>query len=93
LESKGTFFNIGISEPDKEKILLAGPSDSGLTDPGSGTAVSLNLINTVLITSRPTVENLILLQATSLLVNEINEALLEAHRFIEEQTEGKALPI
>ena len=92
-DSKGTVFNIGISESDKEKILLAGPSDSGLADPGSGTAVSLNLINTTLITSRPTVENLILLQATSLLVNEINEAFLEAHKFIEEQAEGKALPI
>lgn len=92
-ESNGTFFNIGLSQSDKEKILLAGPSDSGLADPGSGTAVSLNLINTILITSRPTVENLILLQATSMLVNEINEAFLEVHKFIEEQTERKALPI
>jgi hypothetical protein len=92
-EPNGTFFNIGLSKADEEKILLAGPSDSGLADPGSGMAVSLNLINTVLITSRPTVENLIILQATSMLVNEINEAFLEAHKFIEEQTEGKALPI
>ncbi|WP_292388896.1 DUF5677 domain-containing protein [Methanosarcina sp. UBA5] len=92
-EPNGTFFNIGLSKADEEKILLAGPSDSGLADPGSGTAVSLNLINTILITSRPTVENLIILQATSMLVNEINEAFLEAHKFIEEQTEGKALPI
>ncbi len=92
-DSKGTFFNIGISEFDEEKILLAGPSDSGLADPGSGTALSMNLINSTLIISRPTAENLILLQATSMLVNEINEAFLEAHRFIEEQTEGKALHI
>jgi hypothetical protein len=92
-DSKGTFFNIGISKPDEEKILLAGQSDSGLAEPGSGTALSLNLVNTTLITSRPTLENLILLQATSMLVNEINDAFLEAHKFIEEQTLGKALPI
>ncbi|MDR7664674.1 DUF5677 domain-containing protein [Methanosarcina sp. Z-7115] len=92
-DSKGTFFNIGLSESDKEKILLAGSSDSGLADPGSGTAVSMNLINSTLITSRPNAENLILLQATSILVNEIDEAFFEAHRFIEEQTEGKALHI
>ncbi|AKB33046.1 hypothetical protein MSSIH_2356 [Methanosarcina siciliae HI350] len=92
-ESNGTFFNIGLSKSAEEKILLAGPSDSGLADPGSGTAVALNLINAILITSRPTAENLIILQATSMLVNEINEAFLEAHKFIEEQTEGKALSI
>lgn len=92
-DSKGTFFNVGISKSEEEEILLAGPSDSGLADPGSCTAVSMNLINSTLITSRPTVENLILLNATAMLVNEINDAFLEAHKFIEEQTEGKALPI
>lgn len=92
-ESNGTFFNIGLSKSADEKILLAGPSDSGLADPGSGTAVALNLMNAILITSRPTAENLIILQATSMLVTEINEAFLEAHKFIEEQTEGKALLI
>lgn len=92
-ESNGIFFNIGISKSDEGKILLAGPSDSGLADPGSGTALSLNLINSTLITSRPTVENLILFQVTTMLVNDINDAFIEVHEFIEEQTEGKALPI
>jgi len=92
-ESNGTFFNIGLSKSAEEKILLAGPSDSGLADPGSGTAVSLNLINAILITSRPTAENLIILQATSLLVDEVDESFLKAHKFIEEQPEGKALHI
>lgn len=92
-EPNGIFFSIGLSKEDEDKILPAGPSDSGLAAPGSCTAVSLNLINTTLITSKPTVENLIILQATSMLVTEINEAFLESYKFIEEQTEGKALPI
>lgn len=90
---KGITFNIGISESHEGKILLAGQSDSGLADPGSNTAISLHKMNIALLTSRPTVGNLVFLRAMGLLVNEINEEFLEAHKFVEEQTEEKALHI
>lgn len=90
---RGIYFNIGISDSHDENILLVGHSDSGLADPGSNTAVSLYYINKALLTTRPTVENLVFLRVTGLLVDEINKELLKVHKFIEDQTEGKALPI
>jgi hypothetical protein len=90
---RGIYFNIGISDSHDENILLAGHSDSGLADPGSNMAVSLYYMNKALLTTRPTVENLIFLRVAGLLVDEINDELLKVHKFIEEQTEGKALPI
>jgi hypothetical protein len=70
---KGISFNIGISDLHTEKVLLAGPSDSGLADPGSNMVVSLHKINENLLTSRPTEENHIFMRAMGLLLTEINE--------------------
>lgn len=82
-DPNGVFFNIGLHKSKEEKILLAGPSNLGFADPGSGMAVSLNLINTTLLASRLTVESLIFLHVMSFLVEEINEAFLNTHKFIE----------
>lgn len=90
---KGSYFNIGISDSHEGKILLVGQSDSGLADPGSNMAISLYYINKALLTTRPTVENLVFLSASGLLVDQINEELLKVHKFIEEETRGKVLPI
>lgn len=84
-DSNGIFFNIGLHKSNEEKILLAGQSYLGFADPASGTALSLNLTNVALLNSRPTVKNLIFLDATSILVEEINETFLSVHKYIEDE--------
>ena len=78
---KGAFFKLGLL-PD-HKILLAGPSDLGLADPGHGTAISLAQITIALLTLRPNMDRLVICQVLLRLEDEIGNAFLAAHRALE----------
>jgi uncharacterized protein DUF5677 len=78
---KGTFFKLGLL-PDQE-ILLAGPSDLGLADPGHGTAISLSQITFTLLTMKPNIDRLVICQILARLEHEVGEVFMAAHRSLE----------
>jgi len=87
--AKGLNFRLGLfQDSPKSKLLLAGPSNYGLADPGQGAAMSLNQITVCLLTSKPSMERLIIVTTMLQIVNEICEAFVEVQFQIErEETE------
>jgi hypothetical protein len=57
--AKGALFRLGLGIP-QDRVLLAGPSALGLSDPGLLTAYSLMQITTTLLTYKPSIERLAL---------------------------------
>ncbi len=74
---KGVFFNLGILA--ESQVLLAGPSNAGLTEPGQCAALSLAQVSTTLGMLQPTLDNNVALQMIAQLVHEIAEAFGQAH--------------
>lgn len=78
---KGVFFKLGLY-PSQE-ILLAGPSNIGLADPGQGTAISLGQITLALLGTRPNIDRLVICNILMKLVEEIGEEFLAAQKSLE----------
>ncbi len=75
---KGILFKLGlIQDRSKRELLLAGPSNFGLADPGQSAAISLCQITTCLLSTKPTMMGLITIRAMQNLVPEICEAFCE----------------
>ena len=76
---KGVFFALGMLP--ETQVLLAGPSNAGLADPGHGAAISLSRVTAALVGLQqpPTLDNNIALLMTVQLVDEIGEAFGDAH--------------
>ncbi|MCM1987367.1 DUF5677 domain-containing protein [Methanococcoides seepicolus] len=83
-ESKGFFFDIGLPEGKKD-IMMAGPSNMGLADPGNLMAISLYQITTLLLLLEPTINSLTCTQTMQLMIDEIGEKLLEVHEYTKSQ--------
>ncbi|MFI5330277.1 MAG: DUF5677 domain-containing protein [Desulfobaccales bacterium] len=79
---KGVFFKLGLYPTDPE-ILLAGPSNLGLAEPGRGTALSLLQVTISLLTSRTTIDGLIVGDILRRLEEEIEQVFFETHESIE----------
>ncbi|MCX6032067.1 MAG: DUF5677 domain-containing protein, partial [Chloroflexi bacterium] len=75
---KGMFFRLGLS-PESTNLLLAGPSDAGLADPGHGTAISLSQVTTTLLTMEANIDRLVMCEVMMKLVDEISDAFFAAH--------------
>ena len=75
-------------------ILLAGPSNLGLADPGHGTALSLTQITATLVSTASTLDSLTELTVLMRLEEETGTAFLEAHKdaeaIAERQTQHNA---
>jgi Family of unknown function (DUF5677) len=78
---RGAFFKLGLL-PDQE-MLLAGPSDLGLADPGHGTAISLSQITFTLLTTKPNIDRLVICNIVSKLEHEVGDAFIAAHQSLE----------
>lgn len=78
---KGITFNIGLLNND---ILLAGPTDTGMTDPGHCTAISLSQVTTLLITYKPTEKRIVQIKVLLSLVNKIGNYFFEIQKSIED---------
>lgn len=75
---KGIMFKLGLL-PESGDILLSGPSNLGLTDPGHSTALSLLQITTKLLTSNePNLDTVVVLTILTRIEREIGEAFLNA---------------
>jgi len=81
---KGVFVKLGLLA-DTE-ILLAGPSNAGLADPGHSAAISLAQISTTLFGLQPTFDNLVALKTMLELEKEVGQAFGAAHqRLLEDE--------
>jgi hypothetical protein len=82
---QGILFKLGLI-PEIGDILLTGPSNLGLTDPGHCTAISLLQITTnLLTTAEPNMDRIVILQILSALTNEIGEAFYKADQILKEE--------
>ena len=77
--SHAAFFKLGLHETHRGNVLLAGPSNLGLADPGHGVALSLSQITASLVSLNPTIDQVVALMVVGLLENETGEAFLRAH--------------
>ena len=79
---KGVMFRLGLIG-NRSNILLAGPSNFGFTDPAQGTAISLGFITVTLLTTKPTIDNLVLCRIISKFESEIGDEFLKVQKEIE----------
>lgn len=87
---KGIFFKLGLI-PESGDILLTGPSNLGLSDPGHSSAISLLQITTNLLASGPmNLDRLVILTILTNLEREIGEAFYNADRKIKERIDDNA---
>ena len=77
--SHGAFYKLGGFPRDSD-ILLAGPSNMGLADPGHGVALSLYQITAALVSTAPTLDSLTELAVLNLLQEETGAAFLQAQK-------------
>ena len=86
--SHGAFFKLGGFSPDLD-ILLAGPSNMGLADPGHGAALSLTQITAASVSTAPTLDSWTELTVLELLQEETGAAFLQAHKDAETIAESE----
>lgn len=79
---KAVFFKLGLC-PRGQDILLAGPSNSGLAEPGHGTAVSLGQITVALLGIEPNIDRLVVCTLLMTLVQEIGEEFIATQKLLE----------
>ena len=78
----GTYYRLGLASHSGD-VILAGPSNAGLADPGHSTAISLHQITAVLLGTRSSFDCVVVSTILQKLVDEIGEAFLEVHREVE----------
>ena len=81
---KGVFFKLGLY-PGNRDILLAGPSNIGLADPGQATALSLGQITVALLTTKPNIDKLVICDLLMKLQQEIGDEFLATQKSLEEE--------
>jgi Family of unknown function (DUF5677) len=82
---KGVFFKLGMFKlgMPQPPIILAGPSNAGLADPGQCAAISLAQVSATLANLSPTVDTVVALNIIMQLVREISAAFGKAHSALE----------
>ena len=83
---KGVFHKLGLYRTPE--VLLAGPSNTGLADPGQGTAISLLQITTALLTSKPNLDRLAICDVMQRLVPETCESFVGTQQMLQERHSG-----
>lgn len=85
---KGITFNLGLLE--QGSLLLAGPSNAGLSDPGHSACISLSQVTTVLLGLKPNdFDCAMSITALHHFVKEAGEEFIEAHRRLNEEEAGR----
>lgn len=87
---KGVFFKLGLV--GNKHVMLAGPSNAGLADPGHATALSLTQISATLLLLYPTIDNTIPVKMMSILTDEVGQHLLAAHEQLIKDDEALEKP-
>ena len=81
--SHGAYFRLGLHSSQQQEVLLAGPSNLGLADPGHSTAISLLQLTTTLLATESVLDCLVTMKILAELTNEVGEAFLKAHQELE----------
>jgi hypothetical protein len=81
---RGSRSRLGLRPQDV--VLLAGPSNFGLADPGHGAAISLSQVTAALIQLQATLDVSVHLKVVMDLVDRIGETFLAIHKSIEEDS-------
>ena len=76
------YFRLGLASHQRD-VILVGPSNMGLADPGHATAISLNQTTAVLLATRSTADCKVFSIVLQDLVNEIGKSFLKVHQIVE----------
>jgi len=79
---RGVFFKLGLASTE-EGILLAGPSNTGLADPASGTALSITQVTTTLLNHEPNLDRIVASNILIKLKDEIGDTFVETQTKLE----------
>jgi hypothetical protein len=75
---QGLMFKLGLLRSNRKSLApVVGPSNYGLADPGRSAAISLGQITSCLLTVKPTLKRLVVVEAMRTLVDEICNAFSE----------------
>ncbi len=88
----GAYYRLG-SSVQTDEVLLAGPSNVGLADPGHSTAISLCRVTTVLLTTKPNLDGVVISKILLKLEEEIGAAFLQAHKDLEVSEDDIRKPV
>lgn len=75
---KGLSFRLGLSE--NANILLAGPSNYGLTDPAHGASISVLQATIPMLNSKPTIDSLVIGFVLQKFVDDIGQAFIKVEK-------------
>ena len=81
--SHGAYFRLGLHSSQQEEVLLAGPSNLGLADPGHSTAISLLQLTTTLLATEADIDWVVAMRVLGELTDEVGEAFLKVHQELE----------
>ena len=81
--SHGAYFRLGLHSSQQEDVLLAGPSNLGLADPGHSTAISLLQLTTTLLATEADIDWVVTMRVLGELTDEVGEAFLKVHQELE----------
>jgi hypothetical protein len=79
---RGIAFNLGVL---RDAVMLAGPSNAGLADPGASTAISLNHLTALLVSHSPVLGDVVAASFATRLVDPIRDAFRDAERQLDEE--------
>ena len=80
--SHGAYFRLGLHS-SQEEVLLAGPSNFGLANPGHSTTISLVQLTTTLLATESVLDCVVTMKILAELTNEVGEAFLKVHQELE----------
>ena len=86
---KGVFFELGLA-PNGPEVLLAGPSNTGLADPGQLTAISLGQITVALLGTQADIDGLVISRILLELMDEIGQEFAKTQAILEEEGFGES---
>lgn len=81
---KSIRFKLGLFEKGSEVIILAGPTNYGLADPGQSCAISLSQVTTTLLLSKPNYDRILVCAALQLYIDEICTSFVRIQKQLEE---------
>jgi hypothetical protein len=79
---KGITFKLGLG-PDRGRVLLAGPSNTGLADPAQSASLSLLHATSAMLGTRPDLDGIVVLKVLVTLQAQIAQTFVEIQRKIE----------
>jgi|LGOV01.1.fsa_nt_gb hypothetical protein len=80
---KSIQFKLGLFKKGPDELILAGPTNYGLADPGQHCVISLNQVTTTLLLSKPNCDRVLVSAALQLYVDEICTSFMRIQKELE----------